>query len=117
MSAISADMYIGDRHSQRKTSETSSSTTSVICNILNFLDASPKTLFEAAPSESPDAEQFYEEIFEAFVSCLVTANDTVRALASGLARKLLAPNGVLSALRKSKRLDSHSFGIKFWRLT
>ncbi|KAI0182148.1 GTPase [Hypoxylon sp. FL1284] len=117
MSAMSADMYMGDRHSQRKTSETSPSTTSVICNILNFLDASPKTLFEAAPAESPDAEQFYEEIFEAFVSCLVTANETIRALASGLARKLLAPNGVLSALRKSKRLDSHSFGIKFWRLT
>ncbi|KAI1762758.1 GTPase [Hypoxylon sp. FL1150] len=117
MSAISADMYIGDRHSQRKASETSLSTTSVICNILNFLDASPKTLFEAAPSKSPDAERFYEEIFEAFVSCLVTANDTVRSLASGLARKLLAPNGVLSALRKSKRLDSHSFGVKFWRLT
>ncbi|KAI1382753.1 GTPase [Hypoxylon trugodes] len=117
MSAISADLYIGDRHSQRKASETNSSTTLVICNILNFLDASPMTLFEAPPSDSVEAEQFYEEIFEAFVSCLVTANDSVRALASGVARKLLAPNGILSSLRKSKRLDSHSFGIKFWRLT
>ncbi|KAI1381086.1 GTPase [Hypoxylon crocopeplum] len=117
MSATSADMYSGDRHSQRKASETSSSTTTVICNILNFLDASPRTLFEAPPSDSSDAARFYEEIFEAFVSCLVTANDSVRVLASGLAKKLLAPNGTLSSLRKSKRLDSHSFGIKFWRLT
>ncbi|KAL7624760.1 Ras GTPase activating protein ira2 [Parahypoxylon ruwenzoriense] len=117
MSAISADMYIGDRHSQRKASETSSSTTTVICNILNFLDASPETLFEAPPPNSSEAEQFYEEIFEAFVACLVTSNDIVRDLASGLAKKLLAPNGILSSLRKSKRLDSHSFGIKFWRLT
>ncbi|KAI2615171.1 GTPase [Hypoxylon sp. NC1633] len=117
MSAVSADMYTGDRASQRKTSETSSSTTAVICNILSFLDASPTTLFEAPPSDSSEADQFYEEIFEAFVSCLVTANDSVRALASGLAKKLLAPNGILSSLHKSHRLDSHSFGVKFWRLT
>ncbi|KAI0831620.1 GTPase [Hypoxylon sp. FL0890] len=117
MSAMSADLYIGDRHSQRKTSETSASTTAVICNILNFLDASPMTLFDSPPSDSSEAAQFYEEIFEAFVSCLVTANDCVRALASSVAKKLLAPNGILSSLRKSKRLDSHSFGTKFWRLT
>ncbi|KAI2616374.1 GTPase [Hypomontagnella submonticulosa] len=117
MSAISADLYIGDRHSQRKASETSSSTTMVICNILNFLDASPLTLFEAPPPDTSDAEQFYEEIFEAFVSCLVTANDSVRALASSLAKKLIAPNDIISSLRKSKRLDSNSFIIKFWRLT
>ncbi|KAI1139653.1 GTPase [Hypoxylon sp. FL0543] len=117
MSAISADLYIGDRHSQRKASETSASTTAVICNVLNFLDASPMTLFDSPPSDASEAEQFYEDIFEAFVSCLVTANDSVRALASSVAKKLLAPNGILSSLRKSKRLDSHSFGIKFWRLT
>ncbi len=117
MSAISADMYIGDRHSQRKASETTSTTTRMICNILSFLDASPTTLFEGSPADSADAEQFYEEIFEAFVSCLVTANDSVRALASSLAKKLLSRNGILSSLRKTKRLDSHSFGTKFWRLT
>lgn len=117
MSAISADMYIGDRHSQRKASETNSTTTRMICNILSFLDASPTTLFEGSPADSADAEQFYEEIFEAFVSCLVTANDSVRALASSLAKKLLSRNGILSSLRKTKRLDSHSFGTKFWRLT
>ncbi|KAI0121575.1 GTPase [Hypoxylon sp. NC0597] len=117
MSAMSADLYIGDRHSQRKTSETSASTTAVICNILNFLDAAPMTLFDSPPPDSSEADKFYEEIFEAFVSCLVTANDSIRALASGVAKKLLAPNGILSSLRKSKRLDSHSFGVKFWRLT
>ncbi|KAK6954912.1 hypothetical protein Daesc_002541 [Daldinia eschscholtzii] len=89
----------------------------LVCNILNFLDASPATLFEGSPVDSAEAEQFYEGIFEAFVSCLVTANDTVRTLASNLAKKLLAPNGILSSLRKSKRIDSHSFRVKFWKLT
>ncbi|KAI1449301.1 GTPase [Annulohypoxylon stygium] len=117
MSAISADLYTGDRHSQRKASETSASTATVICNILKFLDASPMTLFEGPPSDSSEAQRFYEEIFEAFVSCLVTANDSVRALASSVAKKLLTPDGILSSLRKSKRVDSSSFGIKFWKLT
>ncbi|KAI1099294.1 GTPase [Jackrogersella minutella] len=116
MSAISADAYIGDRHSQRKASETSASTCTMICNILKFLDASPATLFEA-PSDNSEAQEFYEEIFEAFVSCLVTANDSVRVLASSVAKKLLTPNGIFASLRKAKRLDSNSFGVKFWRLT
>ncbi|KAH9893762.1 hypothetical protein F4778DRAFT_772513 [Xylariomycetidae sp. FL2044] len=115
MSAISADMYIGDRHSQRKASETNTSTSALICNILRFLDAAPMTLFEGPPPEGPD--KFYEENFEAFVSCLVTANDNVRALASGLAKKLLAHDGILHVLRKSKCLDAHGFKFKFWRLT
>ncbi|KAI0006414.1 GTPase [Xylariaceae sp. FL0662B] len=117
MSAMSADMYTGDRHSQRKASETIPPALTLICNILKFLDASPSTLFEAPASDGLPGEQFYEEIFEAFVSCLVTANDSVRALASGLAKKLLAPNGILSSLRKSKRIDSHGFRIQFWKMT
>ncbi|KAI1644280.1 uncharacterized protein F4817DRAFT_225030 [Daldinia loculata] len=116
-SALSADLYIGDHHSQYKPSEADSSTTILVCNVLKFLDASPETLFEAPPADSAEEEQFYEGIFEAFVSCLVTANDSIRALASNLARKLLAPNGLLSSLRKSRRIDSHSFGVKFWKLT
>ncbi|KAI1472094.1 uncharacterized protein F4812DRAFT_416560 [Daldinia caldariorum] len=116
-SALREDSYIGDRHSQRKPTEANSSATMLSCNILNFLDASPATLFEAPPADSAETERFYEGIFEAFVSCLVTANDSVRTLASDLAKKLLAPNGILSSLRKSKRIDSHSFGVKFWKLT
>ncbi|KAI5862275.1 GTPase [Durotheca rogersii] len=117
MSATSADMYMGDRHSKRKASETSASTSLLICNTLNFLDASPTTLFDCAPSDPAEASQFYKEIFESFASCLVTANDTVRDLASSVAKKLLAPDGIIPSLRKSELLDSHSFSIKFWKLT
>jgi neurofibromin 1 len=87
----------------------------MICNILKFLEPSPKTLFENAPAESTEA--FYEENFEGFVSCLVSPNDQVRILASALAKRLLAPDGILVSLRKSDRLHSQNLRLRFWKLT
>lgn len=115
MLAVSTDMYLGDHTSQRKASETSASSIHMLCTILKFLDASPTTLFDNAPAGSTD--RFYEDNFEAFISCLVSANDQVRALSSALAHRLLAPDGILISLRKAKRLDSQGFKTKFWRLT
>lgn len=115
MLAVSTDMYFGDHTSQRKASETSASSIYMLCTILKFLDASPTTLFDNAPAGSTD--RFYEDNFEAFISCLVSANDQVRALSSALAHRLLAPDGILVSLRKAKRLDSQGFKTKFWRLT
>ncbi|KAK8107613.1 neurofibromin 1 [Apiospora kogelbergensis] len=115
MLAASTNMYLGDHTSQRKASETSASNTAMICTILKFLDASPTTLFENAPVDSTD--KFYEDNFEAFISCLVSANDQVRSLSSAMAHRLLAPDGILASLRKAKRLETQGFKIKFWKLT
>ncbi|CAJ2511131.1 Uu.00g067560.m01.CDS01 [Anthostomella pinea] len=117
MSKTSADLYIGDRHTQRKASEANSWTTPVICNILKFLDASPLTLFENTRADVEDLSAFHEEIFESFVYCLVTANDMVRVLSRGLAEKILATDGLLSSFRQANALDSNDFRLKFWRLS
>lgn len=108
-------MYISDYTSQRRVSETSAANTTMICNILRFLEPSPKTLFENAPAENIDT--FYEENFEGFVSCLVSPNNQVRTLASAVAKRLLVPDGILVSLRSSGQLKSQNLMLRFWKLT
>jgi neurofibromin 1 len=115
MSYISSDTLTGEYSAQRRGSESSAANTAMICNILKFLEPSPKTLFENAPADSTDT--FYEDNFEGFVSCLVSSNDEVRTLASALAKRLLAEDGILASLRKTKRLSSQNLRVRFWKLT
>ncbi|KAH8162171.1 hypothetical protein CIB48_g6067 [Xylaria polymorpha] len=119
MSAVSTDLYIGVRRSHRKpsTSDARTATEIVICNILKFLTASPLSLFESISSDAKNSDSFYEEIYESFVSCLVTANDTVRTLSMPLAQNILPTNGLLASVRQATPLDSDSFKLKFWKLT
>ncbi|KAI0202508.1 GTPase [Astrocystis sublimbata] len=119
MSAVSTDLYIGVRRSHRKpsTSDARTANEMVICNILKFLSASPLSLFETTVPDVKNSDSFYEEIFESFVSCLVTANDTVRTLSRPLAKIILPTNGLLASVRQATPLDSDSFKLKFWRLT
>ncbi|KAI8630826.1 GTPase [Xylariaceae sp. FL1651] len=119
MSAVSTDLYIGVRQSRRKATASDARTTNdiVICNILKFLDASPLSLFESLSPEAKNSDSFYEEIYESFVSCLVTANDTVRTLSRAVAEKILPTNGLLASVRQATPLDSDDFKLKFWRLT
>lgn len=115
MSSISSDAYINTYSAQRRVSENTTANTTMVCNILKFLEPSPKTLFENPPAEN--TESFYEENFEGFVSCLVSANDQVRILASALAKRLLAADGILVSLRKTERLHSQKLRLRFWKLT
>ncbi|KAJ3578004.1 hypothetical protein NPX13_g2562 [Xylaria arbuscula] len=119
MSAVSTDLYIGARPRHRKPSTGDARTANgiVICNILKFLNASPLSLFESASAEAKNSDSFYEEIYESFVSCLVTANDTVRTLSRPLAQSILPTNGLLASVRQATPLDSDSFKLKFWKLT
>ncbi|KAI0107044.1 GTPase [Nemania sp. FL0031] len=119
MSAVSTDLYIGVRRSHRKPSITDARTTNeiIICNILKFLNASPLSLFESTSPDAKNSNSFYEEIYESFVSCLVTANDTVRTLSRPLAQSILPTNGLLASVRQATPLDSDSFKHKFWKLT
>ncbi|KAI0403526.1 GTPase [Xylaria palmicola] len=119
MSTVSTDLYIGARRSRRKPSTTDARAANevVVCNILQFLTASPLSLFESLSPEAKNSDSFYEEIYESFVSCLVTANDTVRTLSRPLAQNILPTNGLLASVRQATPLDSDSFKLKFWKLT
>ncbi|TGJ85449.1 hypothetical protein E0Z10_g3290 [Xylaria hypoxylon] len=119
MSTVSTDLYIGVRQPRRKPSiaDTKTANEIVICNILKFLNASPLSLFESASPDVKNLDSFYEEIYESFVSCLVTANDTVRTLSRPLAQDILPTNGLLASVRQATPLDSDSFKLKFWKLT
>lgn len=89
----------------------------MICNILEFLDASPLTLFEGSPDDARERDQFFEDNLVAFVSCLVSSNERVRKLAMRVAKRLFADESVLQPLRDSKRIDSDEFKTNFWKLT
>ncbi|KAI1278536.1 GTPase [Xylaria sp. FL0933] len=119
MSAVSTDLYLGVRRSHRKpsTGDTRIANGIVICNILKFLNASPLSLFESTSPDAKNSDSFYEDIYESFVSCLVTANDTVRTLSRPLAQSILPTNGLLASVRQATPLDSDSFKLKFWKLT
>ncbi|KAK4119986.1 hypothetical protein N657DRAFT_683989 [Parathielavia appendiculata] len=118
MSDLLAEGYIEDQTAQRKAAESASSI-NMVCNILNFLNASPMTLFEGPPRDRADRDRFYEENLAALVSCVVAADETVRRLATGVARRLFAKDQelFLSTLRASNGLASKAFKTKFWRLT
>jgi neurofibromin 1 len=116
MSELLAEGYIEEQNAQRKAVESASSI-SMVCNILNFLDASPMTLFEGPPNDRSERDRFYEENLEALISCIIAADDSVRRLATGVAKRLFAKEQVLLTLRSSKGLSSKAFKSKFWRLT
>lgn len=116
MSSLLREAFAGDQGSpQRKVIESPSSI-NMICNILNFLDASPMTLFEGPPSEHADRDRFYLYNFSSIVSCVVAANESTRRLAAGVARRLFHEEVILQTLRESRGLDSPSFKSNFWRL-
>jgi neurofibromin 1 len=88
----------------------------MICNILHFLDASPMTLFEGPPSEGAERNRFFLDNFSSIISCVVAANESIRRLAAGVARRLFREGTVLKLLREFGALDSLGFKSSFWRL-
>ena len=110
------DMYVGDQPSPRKIAD-SGSPIAMIRNILDFLDASPMTLFEGAPEDSSEREVFFESNIESFISCMTAADESVRRLAGRVAKKLFADTSVMTLVRASKRLASPQFKANFWKLT
>jgi neurofibromin 1 len=89
----------------------------MVCNILGFLDASPMTLFEGPPADRGERDRFYEENLAALIACVVAADESVRRLATAVAKRLFAREQLLATLRNSKGLGSKAFKTKFWRLT
>ena len=116
MSELLAEGYIEEQNAQRRAAESAPSI-NMVCNILSFLDASPMTLFEGPPKDRGERDHFYGENLEALVSCIIASDESVRRLATGVAKRLFAKEQVLADLRASKGLGSKAFKTKFWRLT
>lgn len=117
MSTLCKNVNPGDPDIYSTLAEKKSSPYPIICNILDFLDASPMTLFEGPPEDPLESEMFYEANFEAFMSCMITANDNVRRRAAGVAKKLISNEDLLFKLRESKCLDIKTFKNDFWKLS
>lgn len=74
------------------------------------------TLFEGPPGEDADRSRFYLENFSSVVSCVVAADESIRRLAAGVARRLFREETLLQTLRDFQGLDSPGFKSNFWRL-
>jgi len=116
MSSLPREAFAGEQSGSQRKAVESPSLVNMICNMLNFLDASPMTLFEGPPSETANLDRFYEENFSSIVSCVVAANESIRRLAAGVAKRLFHEGVILTTLRESQGLDSSYFKFKFWRL-
>lgn len=93
-----------------------SQTVSMMCNILSFLNSSPMTLFQGEPSKPEDQAQFFRDNLEAFVSCLIVSDSSVRKLAISVAPRIFSEPSVMER-RKAIKMPSQKFKMAFWRLT
>ncbi|CAK7566094.1 MAG: Ras GTPase activating protein ira2, partial [Sporothrix epigloea] len=84
--------------------------------ILEFLNASPMTLFEGEPDDEDDGDVFFQDNFESFLACMVVEDETVRRLAMGVAPRLFTEKN-LSRYKKTSKLSTQKFKPNFWKLT
>lgn len=67
--------------------------------------------------EHKERNEYFEESFESFLPCLVTANEEVRRLAAQVTVRVFGNKFIMESLRASKRIRSLAFKQKFWKLT
>ncbi|KAI1852569.1 hypothetical protein JX265_003051 [Neoarthrinium moseri] len=115
VTAVQSDMIIGNATSQRKASESNAANLVMTCNILRFLASAPETLLENGPAEGSDT--MLEDVFQGLIACLVSADDQVRSLAGVVAKQLFPQEGVMTALRNTKRYDQETLCLNFWKMT
>jgi neurofibromin 1 len=74
----------------------------------------PLTLFEGAPNEIAEYDNFFEDVLASLVACLETDDERIRYLTSTIARKLMS-DGSVFLLRRSLDSGANTFRTKFWR--
>ncbi|KAK2021113.1 GTPase-activator protein for ras-like GTPase [Colletotrichum zoysiae] len=89
--------------------------TNMACDVLKFLDASPRSLFDGDGQVDPGAGAADEDVFLSFLSCVVSANPTIRRLATGVAKRLFSDDSIIDTLRSRGRLSAVAFKREFWR--
>jgi neurofibromin 1 len=82
--------------------------------ILILLNLVPLTLFEGAPSDIIEYDNFFDDILASLVACLETDDERIRFLTSTIARKLMS-DGSAVLLRRSLDSGANNFRTKFWR--
>jgi neurofibromin 1 len=116
MSTLLNESFLGEPNSSQRKVVENPSAIEMICNVLKFLQASPMTLFEGPPDDEGERDRFYMDNFTSLVSCVVSANETVRRLATEVAKRLFAEEILLEELRASRNLNSPGLKSRFWRL-
>lgn len=112
---MSTIFVVGDHGSSRKALELVDNN-SMIHHIISFLCVCPVDVFVAIP-EHKEKNEYFEESFESFLPCLVTANEEVRRLAAKVVVRVFSNTFIMESLRASKRIRSLAFKQKFWKLT
>jgi len=113
--ARTRDSYPDEQYTSLKPLDVSNST-DLVYAILVFLDASPLTLFNGSTVHGPEWLAFFEDIFSAFATYLVTDDQRTRHLMNTVARKIMT-DGTRSLWRKSKAMGPRNFKYNFWKTT
>lgn len=78
----------------------------MVCNVLKFVDASPLTLFDSSGTTQNNGDSSSDDVFESFLSCVISSNEAIRQLAGRVATRHFADRNVLDALRSRGKLSS-----------
>jgi len=85
----------------------------LIYSILVFLDASPLALFSSKHHDTVDWAQILEDIFLAFMTFLISDEESIRRLAGTVCRKVLL-EGSVSVWHSYGRVLSPESKYNFW---
>ena len=88
----------------------------MICSILEFLAASPTTLFQGEPEDPDDGDSFFQSNIEAFMACMIVSDEAVRQLAVSVAPRLFTED-IVSRYKKLSLPGSQKFKTNFWKLS
>ena len=88
----------------------------MILSILQFLDASPLTVFVGAPNDVDDWSFFFEDVFSAFLVYLVTDEERIRRLTTAVANRIMT-EGSITIWRASQSFGAEAFKRNFWKST
>ncbi|RFU34508.1 hypothetical protein B7463_g1822, partial [Scytalidium lignicola] len=115
LKAISLQAWDANSNDQYSISKSlDSDTTELVYCILEFLKASPLSIFSGAPSDPTEWSQFFDDILASFSTYLVSDDSQIANLASAVARMLMT-DGSIALWQKSKSIGSRSFKYNFWK--
>ncbi|KAH8816296.1 hypothetical protein F5884DRAFT_217036 [Xylogone sp. PMI_703] len=106
------DTNSGDQYSISKSLD--SDTIELIYCILEFLQASPLSIFSGAPSDAIEWSRFFDDILASFSVYLVADDSQIANSANAFARMLMT-DGSIMLWQRSKSLGSRTFKHNFWK--
>lgn len=89
-------------------------TSELVYCMLEFLNVSPLTVFDGAPSDPSEWSIFFDDILASFTTFLVSDDSEIANQASAVARMIMT-DGSTALWRRSKAIGSSSFKGNFWK--